>query len=144
MRLVFFGSGDFALKSLEALLAAGFAPVLVVTPPPRRRRRRGAEEPTADRRRMALTPEELAHYVGRYLLAPGQERSVMLENGRLYFDQGGGRLVEMIPESQTLFFVEGARGYFTFELDPDGAVTAMVIHTANGREIRAARQDPTP
>jgi len=46
MRLVFFGSGDFALRSLQALLAADLAPVLVVTPPPRRRRRRGAEEPT--------------------------------------------------------------------------------------------------
>jgi methionyl-tRNA formyltransferase len=46
MRIVFFGSHAFARASLEALLAAGFAPVLVVTPPPARRRRRGAEEPT--------------------------------------------------------------------------------------------------
>ncbi|MHC4547957.1 MAG: methionyl-tRNA formyltransferase [Planctomycetota bacterium] len=46
MRLVFFGSGTFGLASLEALLRAGCAPVLVVTPPPRRRRRGGRAEPT--------------------------------------------------------------------------------------------------
>jgi methionyl-tRNA formyltransferase len=46
MRLLFLGTGAFAVESLEALRAAGFAPVLAVTPPPKRRRRRGAEEPT--------------------------------------------------------------------------------------------------
>ncbi|MCK6461565.1 MAG: methionyl-tRNA formyltransferase, partial [Planctomycetes bacterium] len=46
MRAVFFGSHAFARESLDALLAAGFRPALVVTPPPARRRRRGAEEPT--------------------------------------------------------------------------------------------------
>jgi methionyl-tRNA formyltransferase len=46
LRLVFFGSGTFALATFEALVAAGRAPVLVVTRPPRRRRRGGAEEPT--------------------------------------------------------------------------------------------------
>jgi D-alanyl-D-alanine carboxypeptidase len=104
----------------------------------------GAGDPTAHRSSIALRPEELSHYVGRYALAPGQERSVILEDGRLFFDQGGGRLVEMIPESRTLFFVEGARGYFTFELGPDGAVAAMVIHTASGREIRADRLPGNP
>ena len=47
MKLVFFGSGDFALTSFAAMVSAGFAPTLVVTQPPRRRRRRGREEPTA-------------------------------------------------------------------------------------------------
>lgn len=46
MRLVFFGSHEFAKESLLSLVAAGFPPSLVVTPPPARRRRRGGEEPT--------------------------------------------------------------------------------------------------
>jgi len=46
VRIVFFGSGDFALASFEALVAARRAPALVVTRPPRRRRRGGREEPT--------------------------------------------------------------------------------------------------
>ena len=46
MKLAFFGSGDFALASLDALSRAGLRPALVVTQPPRRRRRRGREEPT--------------------------------------------------------------------------------------------------
>ncbi|MHC4933876.1 MAG: methionyl-tRNA formyltransferase [Planctomycetota bacterium] len=46
MKLVFLGSGTFGLKSLEALIEAGHAPVLLVTQPPRRRRRHGEPEPT--------------------------------------------------------------------------------------------------
>ena len=46
MRIVFFGSGDFALESLRALVEADRAPALVVTRPPRRRRRGGRDEPT--------------------------------------------------------------------------------------------------
>jgi methionyl-tRNA formyltransferase len=46
MRLVFFGSGAFALESFRALADAGFPPVLVVSAPPKRRRRRGGTEPT--------------------------------------------------------------------------------------------------
>ena len=33
MRIVFFGSSDFAIPSLKALQAGGFAPELVVTKP---------------------------------------------------------------------------------------------------------------
>jgi methionyl-tRNA formyltransferase len=47
VKLVFFGSGDFALSCLRMLAEAGHAPVLVVTAPPRRRRRGGGIEPTA-------------------------------------------------------------------------------------------------
>ena len=46
MKLVFFGSGAVGIASLDALLAAGLAPSLVVTQPPRRRARRGGPEPT--------------------------------------------------------------------------------------------------
>jgi len=46
VKTAFFGSGAFALASLQALLEAGIRPVLVVTQPPRRRRRRGEPEPT--------------------------------------------------------------------------------------------------
>jgi methionyl-tRNA formyltransferase len=47
VKIVFLGSGSFALPVLDALDSAGFRPVLVVSQPPRRRRRRGKEEPTA-------------------------------------------------------------------------------------------------
>ncbi|MFB3065256.1 MAG: methionyl-tRNA formyltransferase, partial [Planctomycetota bacterium] len=46
MKLVFFGSGTFALQSLKALLQGPFAPALVISQPPRRRRRGAAPEPT--------------------------------------------------------------------------------------------------
>jgi len=60
MRIVFLGSHAFAKESLEALLSAGFAPVLVVTPPPARRRRRGADEPTPVHARAAEAGIEVA------------------------------------------------------------------------------------
>jgi len=52
-RLVFFGTPEFAVPSLEALAAAGRAPTLVVTQPPRPagRGRRLAEPPVAARAR---------------------------------------------------------------------------------------------
>jgi len=46
VKLVFFGTAEFARESLDALLRARFEPALVVTPPPRRRRRGAAPEPT--------------------------------------------------------------------------------------------------
>jgi methionyl-tRNA formyltransferase len=47
VKIVFFGSGDFALCCLRMLTEAGHPPILVVTAPPRRRRRGGRIEPTA-------------------------------------------------------------------------------------------------
>jgi methionyl-tRNA formyltransferase len=46
MRIVFMGTPEFAVPSLDALCAAGMAPALVVTQPPARRGRRSHEEPT--------------------------------------------------------------------------------------------------
>jgi len=46
VKIVFLGSGTFALPVVDALDVAGFRPALVVSQPPRRRRRRGEEEPT--------------------------------------------------------------------------------------------------
>jgi methionyl-tRNA formyltransferase len=51
VRIVFFGSGEFADTMLAALFESGHAPTLVVTRPPRRRRRRGHDEPTPVHRR---------------------------------------------------------------------------------------------
>jgi len=65
VRIVFFGSGEFALASLVALVKAALTPVLVVTAPPRRRRRRGACEPTPvhaaamDHGIAAITPDKV-------------------------------------------------------------------------------------
>ncbi|HEX5139238.1 MAG TPA: methionyl-tRNA formyltransferase [Planctomycetota bacterium] len=60
MRIVFLGSHAFARESLDALLSAGFPPVLVVTPPPARRRRRGEPEPTVVHARAAEARSEVA------------------------------------------------------------------------------------
>jgi len=46
VKIVFLGSGTFALPVVDALDAAGYRPALVVSQPPRRRRRRGEAEPT--------------------------------------------------------------------------------------------------
>ncbi len=45
-RVVFFGSPDFAIPSLEALLGTAYQPVLVVTQPDRRSARKGKPSPT--------------------------------------------------------------------------------------------------
>ena len=90
MRLVFFGSGEFADTMLAALLDAGDAPAPVVTRPPRRRRRRGHEEPTPVHRRAEQagievdTPAKASapEFLGR-LRAVGAELFVVAEYGQI-------------------------------------------------------------
>ncbi len=102
----------------------------------------GEADPSEDRVAIQLPEEDLRRYVGTYELAPGQVRTVTLVGGKLHFEVGGGRTVEILPESASVFFVHGARGFLEFEFGPNGEATTLVIHTAGGRSIRAAKLSP--
>jgi len=101
----------------------------------------GEAGPSQDRAAVPLSPEVLARYEGSYAVAPGQVRVVRLTEGGLQFGAPSGGMIDILPESETVFFVPGARGFLEFELDADGGVTALLIHTPDGRVLRAPKRD---
>jgi len=90
VKVLFLGTGTFGRAMLEALLDAGFAPVLVVTQPPRRRRRRGEPEPTpvhaaASARGVAVYSPEKANDAASLerMRAAGADLFVVAEYGQI-------------------------------------------------------------
>lgn len=114
------------------------------------RRPPGAAPPLPQRApAIALPPEVLAKYVGRYLTQLGTVMDATLEDGRLFVQfspaesqahevQGAGPKLDLLPSSPTKFFWRIMDASVEFELDADGAVTGMVMRQ-NGRDSRAVR-----
>ncbi len=69
-------------------------------------------------------------YIGTYELAPGQTRTVTVENGKL-FVQRNGKKEELLPESSNLFFRKGVEGRILFRYDNAGAVNALIDRRNN-------------
>ncbi len=86
-----------------------------------------------------MDPRLLDHYTGRYQL-PDRILEIM-RNGDCLFAQvtavGGkpiaGPAFEMFVESENIFFVKVTGGRISFEIDPDGRATSLIMHRA-GRE----------
>ena len=69
-------------------------------------------------------------YIGTYELAPGQTRTVTIENGKL-FVQRNGKKEELLPESSNLFFRKGVEGRILFRYNNAGAVNALIDRRNN-------------
>jgi CubicO group peptidase (beta-lactamase class C family) len=101
----------------------------------------GEVDSSATRHVVDLPRETLVRCTGTYAVAPGQLRVIQLSDDGLQFGAPGGRMTDILPESESVFFVPGARGYLELELDERGDVTALLIHTADGRVLRAPKED---
>jgi CubicO group peptidase (beta-lactamase class C family) len=91
-----------------------------------------------ERRAIALAPEILNRYVGRYQLAPNFIITVTNENNRLMAQATAQDKLELFAESETDFFYQAVDAQITFERDAQGLVTGMVLHQ-NGRHIPGRR-----
>ena len=69
-------------------------------------------------------------YVGTYELAPGQTRTVTIENGKLFVERKGKK-EELLPESSDLFFRKGVEGRVLFRINKVGAVDALIDRRNN-------------
>ena len=69
-------------------------------------------------------------YVGSYELAPGQTRTVTVEDGKL-FNERNGKKDELLPESSDLFFRKGVEGRILFRHDANGKVDALIDRRNN-------------
>ncbi|HWY40674.1 MAG TPA: DUF4440 domain-containing protein [Chthoniobacterales bacterium] len=69
-------------------------------------------------------------YVGSYELAPGQTRTVTVENGKLFVERNGKK-EELLPESSDLFFRKGVEGRILFHHDTNGKVDSLIDRRNN-------------
>jgi CubicO group peptidase (beta-lactamase class C family) len=70
--------------------------------------------------RIFLAPDVLNRFVGFYTMEIGNFQ-ILLDKGKLYYFSPGENREELIPFTETSFYMEGLfRQEFTFELDEDG------------------------
>jgi CubicO group peptidase (beta-lactamase class C family) len=92
--------------------------------------------------RTAITVDraQLEKYAGKYTLVPLVATfDITSEGDRLYAKLTGQQSFRIFPESETKFFYKAVDAQITFELDPAGAVTRLILHQ-NGKDQPAPRQ----
>jgi hypothetical protein len=87
---------------------------------------------------VAVPPETLASYVGRYKVDGALEFAVTLENGKLMLQPTGNMKFEMFPESASKFFLRAVDAQITFTIDATGRATEL-ISRHNGTDLKATR-----
>jgi ketosteroid isomerase-like protein len=91
----------------------------------------------AERKIVKLDPAIYDAYVGHYSLAPNLVFTVTRKGDKLLGKAPDGTKVELLPESETTFFVKGRPGETTFVKDLNGHVTHMIIRTdGDGTKLR--------
>jgi len=74
--------------------------------------------------------KKFPEYIGTYELAPGQTRTVSIENGKLFIERNGKK-EELLPETSDLFFRKGVEGRILFHCDSTGKVDALIDRRNN-------------
>lgn len=97
----------------------------------------------AERKTVTVDAKTLDRYAGHYELAPGFILQFMREGGRFFTQATGQPKFEVFAESDTKFFLKVVDARLTFETDPQGNATAVVLHQ-NGMEQRAKRLAEAP
>jgi CubicO group peptidase (beta-lactamase class C family) len=133
------GNGEGIYKSLlESVLGNTFTPIAWegFTPydqlPPR--------PPLKQHTQVHVDPAVLEKYLGRYGNPPELILVVRREGDHLSVQENEEPKEELFPESEEDFFAKTADDVFTFQTDPQGRVTGMVLHTG-GKDIPIKRID---
>jgi len=85
-----------------------------------------------------IDPKVFAAYVGEYQITNGPLIAVFLEGSKLMAKPGGQPGVELIPESETTFFVREINGRVIFTRDATGKVTGLTA-SEGGNDFSAAK-----
>ena len=105
-----------------AALAGGTVPATLVLP--------AADTP--------IDEKTLAAYAGTYRFSPAITVTVTTEGGKLYAQLTGQPRLRLHATSPTEFALRVVKASVTFEIDPKGKPTAIVLHQ-NGVDQRASR-----
>jgi CubicO group peptidase (beta-lactamase class C family) len=128
-----FNPGALARKVSDILLARAFTKPKV-------------PEPVAPHHEaIKIDPVLFDKFVGRYESdeSPGFILTYTREGDRFYTQAVGQPRFEMLPESETKFFLKDLDAQVTFLIDPDGKVTRL-IHHQGGRDHPAHRLASLP
>jgi CubicO group peptidase (beta-lactamase class C family) len=100
---------------------------------------RGEEyTPPEDRDYIEVDPEILATYAGMYDFARHAAVEIVFENGGLFVIMPSLGKSQLLAETETRFWVEGAEWAFNFVTDDAGAVTGFAVE-ASGMDFEAER-----
>jgi CubicO group peptidase (beta-lactamase class C family) len=86
------------------------------------------------REAISIDPQLLPRYAGQYRLGPEFTLTVTGEDNRLFVQATGQQRLEIFAESETEFFYRAVDAQISFELDPAGEVTGLVLHQ-NGQDM---------
>ena len=120
------GYFDGAWRLAESLVVPGDAAL------------RAKATPTVAPKPITLPIAALDRVTGTYAIPGGPRIRVFLEGSRLMGAQEGQGGGELVPESETAFFVIGESIRLAFEKDAAGKATVMIVKVP-GQEIRANR-----
>jgi CubicO group peptidase (beta-lactamase class C family) len=85
-----------------------------------------------------LDPATYNNYVGQYALAPNFVLTVTREGDRLMIQGTGQAKIEILPESESRFFINGSDAKINFIKIPNGSVTQLVLQQG-GSDVSAGR-----
>jgi len=95
-------------------------------------------EPPKEHKAIQLDPKIFDAYAGEYQIAPGLSVVFTREGDKLFMQPTGQSKIEIIPESETEFFLAVADVQVTFVKDDKGEVQQAILHQ-NGRNLTAKR-----
>jgi D-alanyl-D-alanine carboxypeptidase len=80
-----------------------------------------------NRQAVAIDPQILDHYTGKYEIGPGMYALISRDGDRLMAQLTGQEPLEIFPASTTRFFLRQVAAEIEFSVDENGKVTGLVI-----------------
>ncbi len=95
-------------------------------------------KPPAEKEAIAVAPEILATYTGKYELQPGFVIEVTTEEDKIYAQATGQPRAELFGESEDTFFLRVVNAKMVFNKTEDGSVASLTLHQG-GQEMEAKK-----
>jgi hypothetical protein len=84
--------------------------------------------PPAEKVAIALAPEVLAQYIGKYELQPGFVIEVTTKDNQIFAQATGQPQFELFAEDEDSFFLKVVVASVDFNTDENGKVTGLTLH----------------
>ena len=98
-----------------------------------------AELGPVERKAVQIDPKVFDAYAGEYELAPGLVAKIVREGNRFWVEPAGQARVELLAESEAVFFVKDSETQIKFVKDASGKVTHLILRQNRDIEARKIR-----
>jgi CubicO group peptidase (beta-lactamase class C family) len=88
---------------------------------------------------VCVNPGVLKTYVGEYELTPDFSISISFQGNSLFAEGTGQPLIQLVPETQTMFHTLGVDAHIEFVKDNNGTVQKLVLNQ-NGQHLQGIRK----